>query len=223
MSFFLYCLYALANLAGLVWAGRVWTRTRRAGTLILALVLCGLFYDNALVALGRFLPAGDLLAALSYPRFALHQLVLPWIIVAAFEQAQQAGLPWAQRPAAGRLAWAAAALVMVAGVLTRLLPMRLEPEVIDGLTRYVARGVAGPPLVSVLSIGWVGVVGVLLWRARGWPWTALVVAAVFIVEGLPVPGLRLVLGAGLEVVLMAVLVASELFLEGARRRAERER
>ncbi|MBP7694627.1 MAG: hypothetical protein KA764_22080 [Anaerolineales bacterium] len=207
MSVYLYSLYALLNFSLLVWAVRLWRPARPAGTGFLALVLFGLFYDNALVAAGRFVPAGDLLLVFSYPRFALHQLVLPWIIVSAFELARQAGLTWTHGARAARLAWAGAAVVMVIGVATRLVPLRLEPEVVDGLTRYVARGVSGPPLVSVLSIGFVGFVGLSLWRAGRGPWIALIVLGVFIGEGLPIPAVRLVLGAGLEIGLMAALLA----------------
>lgn len=209
MTAWFYLAYVLIDILLIGWALRLWRGSGRSGPFFLALVLFGLAYDSAIVALGRWLPAGPLLEALSWPRFILHQLILPWIIVSAFEQARAAGLGWAAQPWSARLAWGGAALVMVLGILTRLVGVGLRPEVIGGLTRYVAEGVSGPPLVSIVSVGFVGVVGLLLWRAQRWPWTALLVLAVFIVETLPMPDLRLVLGAALEVVLLAALLILE--------------
>ncbi len=107
------------------------------------------------------------------PRFVLHQLALPWIIYAAYDQARQAGQGWAQRPASRWIAVAVSAAVMVAGIATRLWALHLEPEIMDGVLRYVAIGVAGPPIVSIVSIGLVTIGGLVFWRQQRWPWIFL--------------------------------------------------
>ena len=150
--------------------------------------------------------AGPMLYALSVPRFILHQLVLPWLILAAFDQARRAGIGWAQGPRSRTVAIVASALVMVAGVLTRIVGVSWDPAVMDGVTRYVAVGVAGPPLVSIVSIGFGTVVGFFLWRKLGWPWIALAGVLVFIGEGIPIEAVKRVLGSGAEVLFMAAML-----------------
>ncbi|MCA9920016.1 MAG: hypothetical protein KC445_18795, partial [Anaerolineales bacterium] len=143
--------------------------------------------------------------ALSWPRFILHQLVLPWMILAAYDQARLTGAGWTKWQWGRGTAVLLSILVMIAGILTRLVPVALEPELMDGVVRYVARNVSGPPIVSIVSIGLVGVMGISWWRQKQWPWLTLIVILVFIGEGYPSEAVRRVVGSGLEAVLMWLL------------------
>ena len=212
MSTILYPLYALAHLVVAGWGIIVWRLTRRLGTLLIVLVGLGVVYDNLILSLGNSLGVGPLLLGLSIPRFVLHQLILPWLIVSAFQQARAAGHRWANHTASGWIILALTLLVIAAGIVTRLLPMDLEPAVMDGVTRYVAVGIKGPPLVSILSIGFVGVVGLLLWRRNRWPWEFLAALLVFVGEGVPVEWVRRILGSGFEVLFLAVMLATDRWL-----------
>ncbi len=98
MSIYLYSLYTVAYAGLLVYGARLWLRQQHVSTLLLLVVTFGVFYDNLILTLGNWVGAGALLHALSLPRFVLHQLALPWIIYAAYDQARQAGQGWAQRP-----------------------------------------------------------------------------------------------------------------------------
>ncbi len=212
MSTILYPLYTIAHLVVAAWGIAVWRLTRRIGTLLIVLVGLGVVYDNLILSLGNSLGAGPLLLGLSVPRFVLHQLILPWLIVAAFQQAKVAGHKWANHRASGWIILALTLLVIAAGIATRLLPMDLEPAVMDGVTRYVAVGIKGPPLVSILSIGFVGIVGLLLWRRNSWPWQFLAAVLVFVGEGIPVEWVRRILGSGFEVLFLAVMLATDRWL-----------
>lgn len=216
MSGLLYTCYTFAYCLLCGWSAFLWRRTRRMGTLSLLLVLAGLLYDNLILSLGNLIGAGALLQALSWPRFALHQLVLPWITYSAYEQLQLEGVEWAQKPAARTGTWIFIALTTLAGIFTRLLPLRLKPTEMDGVTRYVAEGVKGPPLVSILSIGAVGAASYFIWRKRRSPWLLLTVILVFIVEGFPNEAVRRIYGSGLEVLLMALLLWREARLKRGR-------
>jgi hypothetical protein len=208
----LYALYTVASLILVACGIAVWRRSRRAGTLLIVLVALGVAYDNLILSLGHTLGAGPRLLALSVPRFVLHQLLLPLLIYAAYRQAKLAGHPWARHRAAGWLALASTLLVILLGVLTRLLPLDLEAAVMDGVTRYVAVGTVGPPLVSILSIGCVGFVGLFLWRRYGWPWEFLAAVLVFVGEGVPIEWLRRGLGSGLEIIFLATMLATDHWL-----------
>ena len=212
MSTILYPFYTLAHLIVAGWGIAVWRLTRRLGTILIILVGLGVVYDNLILSLGNSLGAGPLLLGLSVPRFVLHQLILPWLIVAAFEQAKAAGHKWANHRASGWIILALTLVVMAAGILTRLIPLNLEPEVMDGVTRYVAVATKGPPLVSILSIGFVGIVGLLLWRRNGWPWEFLAAVLVFIAEGVPIEWVRRSLGSGFEVLFLAAMLATDRWL-----------
>lgn len=209
MSIYLYGFYTLAYLVLLGYGALLWRRQRRISTLLLLAVTFGVFYDNLILTLGNQFEPGAPLHALSVPRFVLHQVVLPWILYAAYAQARQAGQSWVQKPALGWGAILLSALVMIAGVATRLWGLHLEPEVMDGVLRYVAVGVSGPPIVSIVSIGIVGVGGLAFWRQNRWPWIFLSAVAVFIGETLPDESLRRAVGSALEVVFMAVLFVTQ--------------
>ena len=212
MSTILYPLYTIAHLVVAGWGIAVWRLTRRIGTLLIVLVGLGVVYDNLILSLGNSLGAGSLLLGLSVPRFVLHQLILPWLIVAAFQQAKVAGHRWANHRASGWIILALTLLLIAAGIATRLIPMDLEPAVMDGVTRYVAVGIKGPPLVSILSIGFVGIIGLLLWRRNGWPWEFLGAVLVFVGEGFPVEWVRRILGSGFEVLFLVAMLATDRWL-----------
>lgn len=212
MSIVLYICYTLAHLALVGWGIAVWRRTRRIGTLFIILVTLGVVYDNLILSLGNALGAGPMLLGLSVPRYVLHQLLLPLLIYAAYEQAKVAGHGWANRRASG---WVAAGLTLVVialGIVTRLAYLKLEPVVMDGVTRYAQVAVAGPPLVSILSISFVGVVGFMLWRRNGWPWLFLAALLVFVGEGMPLEWVRRLLGSGFEVLFIAAMLATDRML-----------
>ena len=209
MSQTLYLIYTIAYSVLLLYGTRILRRQFHASTALLLIVTFGVFYDNLILAVGNRLGAGDLLWALSVPRFVLHQLALPWIIYAGYDQACQAGQRWAQQRAAHWGAITLSVLVMVSGILTRLVGLHLEPEIMDGVLRYVAVGVSGPPIVSIVSIGLVGIIGLGFWRRNRWPWIFLAAVAVFIGESLPDEGLRRAIGSALEVVFLAVLFVTQ--------------
>ncbi len=212
MSIVLYPFYTVLHLALLIWGALLWRRTRRISTLIIVAVTFGLVYDNLILSIGNILGAGKLLHVLSVPRFLLHQLVLPWIIYASFEQVRLAGHSWAQRNST-RWAIALSLLVMVLGILTRIVPMDLQLLEMDGINRYVDQGAAGPPVVSILAVGFAGVMGLLLWRENKWPWVFLTTVLVFIGEGIPVELVRRVMGSGAEVLFMLALLMTERWIE----------
>lgn len=212
MSNTLYPVYSVVTLILAGWGVAVWRCTRRIGTLLIVLVAVGVAYDNLILSLGNLVGAGPLLFGLSVPRFVLHQLILPWLIYAAYEQAKVAGHRWASHRASGWVVLAATLVVIALGVLTRVIPLDLEATVMDGVTRYVAVGLVGPPLVSIVSIGFVGIIGLLLWRRNRWPWEFLAAVLVFIGEGIPVEWVRRILGSGCEALFLAAMLATDRWL-----------
>ena len=123
MSIVLYTVYTIAHLALVAWGLTVWRRTRRVGTLLIILVTLGVGYDNLILALGNTFGAGALLYGLSIPRFALHQLILPWLIVAAYQQAKVAGHKWASHRASAWLALAGTLVILAPRLRVYIFPI----------------------------------------------------------------------------------------------------
>ena len=65
-------------------------------TMAAASVVFGLIWDNFVLGLGRFLGEGDLLKTLSYPRFWLHALLTPLMIMFVWYLLRRDGVKWAQ-------------------------------------------------------------------------------------------------------------------------------
>lgn len=220
MSSLLYPAYAVACAAVLAWGVLLLVRRPRASTAIVLLVTFGVFYDNLVLAIGALLGEaigpGDALLALSVPRFVLHQLVLPWLIYAAWDLGRQAGHGWAARRWARPAAIVLSAVVMLAGIATRLAGLQLEPEVADGVLRYVAVGTVGPPIVSIVSIGFVALAGIVFWRRDRWPWIVIAAVAVFVAEAFPDEAVRRAIGSAFEVVFLAVLLVTQQRLDAGR-------
>ena len=106
--------------------------------------------------------------------------------------------------------------------MTRLVGLQLEPEVADGVLRYVAVGTVGPPIVSIVSIGFVGVAGLVFWRRNRWPWVFLAAVAVFVAEAFPDEAVRRAIGSAFEIVFLAVLLVTQVRLDAERMPAERD-
>jgi hypothetical protein len=134
--------------------------------------------------------------------------------------AHQAGHGWAARRWARPTAIVLSGIVMLAGIATRLVGLQLEPEVADGVLRYVAVGTAGPPIVSIVSIGFTGLAGLVFWRRDRWPWIVVAAVAVFIAEAFPDEAVRRAIGSAFEVVFLAVLLLTQQRLDTGRLRRE---
>ncbi len=174
--------YAFLQAVLFVWLWRVW---RRTGVLIAAVLLIPQFFliwDNFVVGIGRFVGFGDLLYALSWPRFWAHWLSGCWLIIAAGSILRLAGIAWAQRP----LVMAAFCLLATAGIVHDLpyfWTKELMPVCEYDLIRYsvqVSRDALCSPdqpvvassgaLVSIVTCLVVIAAGLVLTIKRHFPW-----------------------------------------------------
>jgi hypothetical protein len=209
LSIWLYLAYTLLNLILLIWGITLSFKTKRLSVVILAVVIFGLMYDNLILSLGNVVSNHQLLYGFSLPRFLMHQLILPWIILAAFDEIRMLGHGWAQIGRARVGAVILSVIVMVLGILTRLIPMHLQLTIMDGVTRFVDVAAKGPPIVSIVSIGFVTILGITIWRRNHFPWLFLAGLLVFIGEGIPVEWVRRTIGSGAEVLFMAAMLYLE--------------
>lgn len=196
----LYILISLAALACLVWAVRILRRRLDVAVLLIALPLSLLWYDSFLIATGSFLGEGDLLLALSWPRYIAHGLLLPAWIAAAGLLASRGGLGWAQAFAV-RAVFFLLALGGVGLGAAELMSMELFPACLNGTLRYVTyvseaqacepamaglgHAPQGPPIVPVVATILFLIIGIFLWVGQKWPWLALGSIVMFAMAGMP--------------------------------------
>ncbi len=82
MSAVLFPVYVFCHLATLVSALYLARVHKAPGAWLVAVIAVGLVYDNAIVSLGTTIGIGPLLKSLSWPRFAMHALLTPFMMIA---------------------------------------------------------------------------------------------------------------------------------------------
>ncbi|WP_017585874.1 hypothetical protein [Nocardiopsis ganjiahuensis] len=163
-------------------ARRAWT-DRSPYLALVALVTLGLVYDNGIVAVGRLVGEGALLEGLNHPRFLVHALVTPLLIIAAVGLARRAGAPWA-RPRWVHGAFCALATALIAyGLAFEVSGLELAAGREGDALRYTAVE-SSPPVPSIAAILVLVLVGSALLR-RGGVWMGVGAAVMFAAAAAP--------------------------------------
>ncbi|MBI1685582.1 hypothetical protein [Caulobacter hibisci] len=140
---------------------------------LLTVVVVALTWDNLIVAAGALIGAGDLLRALSVPRYVAHAVLTPLLIPIVFGIAQLRRRLWV---------WALTGGLIALGVYTEIIKLHLELREYAGTLRY-AHAAAGPPIPAIATVLVLIGVGVLLWKREGVPWLCLGAVAMFASAG----------------------------------------
>jgi len=190
----------IANTLLVVWLARSGFRYRDWLLFLTLLLMVALPYDTGIVMLGSTIGQGDLLWALSAPRFNWFYLTAPLIPLIAGGIARRAGFAWAQSNwVLGVLGLLALGFIVTDASRIFQVPT-LYPACFEDVLRYVTSvkpsqactpGQAGIdvggslPLAGLIGMLMMLVLGVLLWWKRGWPWLVLGPVASAVVLGLP--------------------------------------
>jgi hypothetical protein len=146
---------------------RHYGRTRSRYDLLVVIVLAGLVYDNAVIALGGVMGEGSALYALNVPRYIIHGLATPTLMIWGYGVARRVGVNWAQTRRSHSILCGVVTLLLLLGVYNDIVALNLQPRVEQGITRYVnIGGIKGPPIASIITIVFLTVVGVAVWRRR---------------------------------------------------------
>lgn len=204
---FFYIVYTIAQIALLIWGIRLWRRSRKITLFLILLPIIGLIYDNAVIALGRFMGESDALYLLNQGRYLLHVIITPMLIAASVALADQAGVGWTKK----RMAHALFGLLTLALILAGLASfVRFEyaPEWFGNTLRYVETAVSGPPIPSIITIIVIMIIGIFIWRKISWPWLFAGGLIMFIGSAIPPSVVGPIVGSGSEVILLASLLAT---------------
>jgi hypothetical protein len=200
----LFALYAVAQLALFVWLWRTWRETRTPSAAVLLVPQLGLFWDNLVVASGKFIGLGPTLIALSWPRFWIHWLMGAWLIVASGSILRLAGFEFAKRRWV-MVTFCLLTAAMMVWDIPYFFEKQLHPVCEYDLVRYstaVKDGAqclpgqaavpgGGAPIPQLMAIAAVLFAGALLWRYRGFPWYFLGGALMYISATPPFQRLKL--------------------------------
>lgn len=222
MSAYLFPAYVLFHVGTFSWCVYLAARYRAPGAAVTALIVGGLIYDNLIVSLGALIGPGWTLQALSWPRFALHALLTPFLMIAATQIAVSGGVRWAASRRWTFIVWFLVVAMAAIGAFEGLIGLETVPACFDGVLRYTAnlypshfcsenqvavRG-SGPPIPSIVGNIVTLVVGFSLWRASGWPWLLLGALVMFAAAAVPIGGFGLAPSNAGEVLLLLSYAAT---------------
>ncbi len=175
----LFIVAALAHLVLLTAAFRL-----RAGVpeWLIRLLLLGMLWDNAIIALGPVSMDESWYPAANAVRYLAHVLIVPTLVIAALFVARRAGLAWAN----SRTAMLTAGIFVVAaidiGIVSEIAGLQLVPETLYGFERLV-RAHGSIPLATIATNVVILAIGAAIWRRAGWPWLFAVCLLVLLVNG----------------------------------------
>lgn len=221
MSTVLFALYSAAHFATAVFAIRILRRYSAPGAIIIAALSIGLIYDNGLIALGSTIGIGDTLEMLSIPRFVMHALITPLMIIAVVQVAIASGISWLATRSSWIIIWLLTAAMIGYGIY-ELTILELQPACFNGITRYTSSASAiqycfegqqtlpglGPPIPSIVAVLLIIGFGVVMWRRHGWPWYSLGGLQMLLAAGVPFSQFGLLPGNGGEVILQFAFVST---------------
>lgn len=175
----------VAAFAYLTWQSVGVYRSKRSSyALLLLIVLAGLAYDVLIILLGRFIGAGDLLKTLNAGRYLVHGLATPAMIIVGFGILRNAGVKWAQGRTTHIIVCVVTTLLIALGVYEDVLALDLQTKTVLDTLRYTNEGgMKGPPIPAMLTIVFLIVAGISLWRKTGWWWLAAGAIFMFIAAG----------------------------------------
>jgi hypothetical protein len=222
LSVYFFPLYVVAHLCISGWAIYLARVHKAPGALPVAIIATGLIYDNLIISLGASIGIGPLLQNLSLPRFAMHALLTPFLMIAASQIAAAGGIRWAQTSQWRVFIWVLVLSMVVLGIFESLVGLETVPACFDGILRYTpnlsptqfcyegqeAVRRSGPPIPSIVGNVVTLVIGFFLWRHNGWVWLMVGALIMFVAAAVPFSVFGMAPGNGGEVLLLFSYVAT---------------
>jgi hypothetical protein len=222
LSAYAFPLYVLAHAAIFGWAVHLTNQYKAPGAPLVAIIAAGLVYDNLIISLGTTFGAGSLLELMSLPRFAMHALLTPLMMIAVTQIGIAGGIRWVgTRP--WRIGIGLLTVAMIAlGAFEHLIGLDIVPACFDGILRYTANlhpshfctpedqavlG-SGPPIPAIVANIVTLIIGFALWRRCGWPWLLLGALTMFAAAAVPMSGFGMAPGNAGEVILQLSYVST---------------
>ena len=149
---------------------RLWRKSDSIYPIFPLIVILGIIYDNLIIGFGAFIGEGEMLKALNTPRFVIHALFTPCIMIFAFGVARRIGIGWAQTKIAHILICIFTTAMIALGVYHEIIQLALAAKAEGGTLRYVNSAAQGPPIPAIATIIVVMITAVFVWVKTKKPW-----------------------------------------------------
>jgi hypothetical protein len=136
---------------------------------VLLIVILALFYDNGILAFGKYLGEGDLLRALNQTRYWLHALFTPLLVLFAWHTLVNANLQWAKKRIVQWLVITYTLSLIIIELVTVVWGISLEPIWKSGVLSYKNVGYGSPFMIISVSIMLL-FTSIIIWWKQKWPW-----------------------------------------------------
>ena len=171
-------LYIFLAFAYLVLFNRMRSQIRgasqpRAGRLFLLTLCAALAYNAFILATGSWIRAGDLLKALSIPRYLFHLVFVPLLLITLFDFGAEANVSWARSVPLRIVAWLFTAFLLAYGMITNYLWAVFVPGTDNEILSYVVSE-PSPEFPLIAATGAALVFGLVLLLRTRWPWLIIV-------------------------------------------------
>ncbi|WP_144794237.1 hypothetical protein [Microbacterium paludicola] len=205
--------FSTAYVLLLIWGISLVVRRRRLITSdVVLLVIGGLVYDNAVLAIGSFIGEDPGLEAANAARYWLHALVTPLLVLAAWNMLIRAGARWAKSTWAAFAAFAVTAALIVYEIIVGAATAQLVANREYGVLSYSNENApGGPPLMVLVIAAALLVAGAYVWKRERWPLLFLVTVVMVVGSAVPIPVPSGAITNLFELVLLVGVVATIMF------------
>ncbi|WP_338472573.1 hypothetical protein R4Z10_07470 [Niallia sp. XMNu-256] len=136
---------------------------------VLLLVILALFYDNGILAFGKYIGEGGVLKGLNEARYWLHALITPLLILFAWKTLVNANLQWAKKKIIQWLVVIYMLSLMIIELVTVVWDISLKPTWDYGVLSYEKTADGSPLMIMGVSASLL-ITSLILWWKQKWPW-----------------------------------------------------
>lgn len=154
---------------------------------VLFIVTVGLFYDNLILAFGRFIGESALLETLSICRYWLHAFVTPTLVLFSYGVIRKTALHWAKSRIFHLVAWIYMLLLILIELITVTLHLNVTPVFKYGVLHYVQETETGIPYMIIGTVLSVLLASIIVWWKEGWKWMLIGTIVMLIGNAIPLP------------------------------------
>lgn len=158
----------------LIWAAVMFYKNPSWALAMLLPLLAWLIFDPLVMALGNKLGEGSMLYVLTWLRYVLRVLAMPFLLIVAFDQVRRARLDWANDPLANLGVWVVVLILVVLGFVRAFWGgFGMEITELDGIKQYKEVEAIGLPISAIITLAMITLFGALTFMKTRSPWLLL--------------------------------------------------
>lgn len=179
---------------------------------VLLLILFGLVYDNAILALGKFIGEGNLLERLSYPRFYMHAFFTPLLVLFSLSALKRAAIQWAFTQRVQAVFYLITLSLILYELLAEINGLSLSANWNYGVLSYSnADASSGAPLMVLMVSIVLLISSLFIWRKQKWGWFFAATVIMFVGNAFPISLPSAAIANAFELILIVGLFLTKRF------------